>query len=235
MAHVPRLGQRAATAPGVCRAYDESGARSMRARGRAERGPMARKKRRKRRAHGVRGAAAPRSKARQSPLALAGPVQRSPDRRQSAARLSVGDDTATPGSSRPQREGAAMAGTPGPISLPAAPHPGLLGRVPTVLLPGRVFFAMGRPVPGIVCCVLQASLLGWVPAALWATRAKRHLTANSVASRRAYGRSEGRPTFAPEPPVSRRVQFVTCQGSDPAEASSQRSPEHKAGRGCYRR
>jgi len=137
---------------------------------------MARKKRRKRRAHGVRGAAAARSKARQNPLALAGPVQRSPDR-QSAARLSPGDDTATPGLRRPQRAGAAMAGRPGPIFLPAAPQPGLLGRVPTVLLPGRVFFAMGRPVPGIVCCVLQASLLGWVPAALWAVRAERHLAA----------------------------------------------------------
>jgi hypothetical protein len=40
-----------------------------------------------------------------------------------------------------------------------------------------VFFGMGRPVPGIVCCVLQASLLGWAPAALWAVRAERHLAA----------------------------------------------------------
>jgi hypothetical protein len=64
-----------------------------------------------------------------------------------------------------------MAGTPGPTFRP----PGLIERVPTILLPGRVFFAMGRPAPGIVCCVLQASLLGWVPAALWAIRAERHL------------------------------------------------------------
>ena len=59
------------------------------------------------------------------------------------------------------------------ISLPVMPAFGRLGPVRTALLPGRVFFAMGRPVPGLVCCVLQASLLGWVPAALWAFWAKR--------------------------------------------------------------
>jgi hypothetical protein len=66
-----------------------------------------------------------------------------------------------------------MPATPGPTFR----QPGLIERVPTVLLPGRVFFAMDRPAPGIVCCVLQASLLGWVPAALWAVRAERHLAA----------------------------------------------------------
>jgi hypothetical protein len=47
--------------------------------------------------------------------------------------------------------------------------------MPTALLPARVFFAMGRPAPGLVCCVLQASLLGWVPAALWAVHAERRV------------------------------------------------------------
>jgi len=133
---------------------------------------MAGKKRRKPRARSGRGTAAARSKARQNSAALASPVRRSPDRRQSADGLSSDDDTATPGSSRLQPEGAAMPATPGPISCPASPR-----RVPALLLPGRVFFAMGRPVPGIVCCVLQASLLGWVPAAFWAVRAERHLAA----------------------------------------------------------
>jgi hypothetical protein len=36
------------------------------------------------------------------------------------------------------------------------------------ILPGRVFFAMDRPLAGLACCVLQASVLGWLPAALWA-------------------------------------------------------------------
>jgi hypothetical protein len=66
-----------------------------------------------------------------------------------------------------------MPPTPGPTFR----QPSLIERVPTVFLPGRVFFAMGRPGSGIVCCVLQASLLGWVPAALWAGRAERHLAA----------------------------------------------------------
>jgi len=134
---------------------------------------MAGKKHRKRRAHGVRGAAAARSKARQNAATLAGPVRRSPDRRQSAAPLSSGDGTPPPRPSDRQPEAPAMAETP--IFLPATPQPDWLRRVPTSLLPGRVFFAMGRPVAGTVCCVLQASLLGWVPAALWALRAERRL------------------------------------------------------------
>ena len=48
--------------------------------------------------------------------------------------------------------------------------------LPTTLLPARVFFATGQPVPGLVCCILQASLLGWLPAALWAFRAERRVT-----------------------------------------------------------
>ena len=138
---------------------------------------MAGRKRRKRRAHRVRGAAAGGSKARQNSAALAGPTRSSPARLHSAARLASGKGTQTPGPSRLPLERAEIAGTPEPTVRPAAPRPGLLERVPTVLLPGRVFFAMGRPVPGIVCCVLQASLLGWAPAALWAVRADRYLAA----------------------------------------------------------
>jgi hypothetical protein len=135
-------------------------------------------KRRKRRAHGVGGTAAARSKRRQNSAALAGPVRSSPARLQSAARLSSGKGTETLGPlSQPFRAPAEIAGTPGPILQPPATQLGLLNRVPTVFLPGRVFFAMGRPVPGVVCCVLQASLLGWVPAVLWAVRAQRHLAA----------------------------------------------------------
>ncbi|MFL5333630.1 MAG: hypothetical protein ACJ8H8_10735 [Geminicoccaceae bacterium] len=48
-------------------------------------------------------------------------------------------------------------------------------RLPTVLLPGRWFFAMGRPVPGWVCYALQVSLVGWLPAALWAVSAERRV------------------------------------------------------------
>jgi hypothetical protein len=43
------------------------------------------------------------------------------------------------------------------------------------LLPGRAFFAMGRPVSGLLCYALQASVVGWLPAALWIAFAQRRV------------------------------------------------------------
>lgn len=40
-----------------------------------------------------------------------------------------------------------------------------------IFLPFLVFFTIGRPLAGIVCFVLQITLIGWVPAALWAVYA----------------------------------------------------------------
>ena len=37
-----------------------------------------------------------------------------------------------------------------------------------LLLPWLLFFTIGRPVAGIVCLILQITLIGWVPAAIWA-------------------------------------------------------------------
>src|SRR4051794_25212064 len=37
-----------------------------------------------------------------------------------------------------------------------------------LLLPWLVFFTMGKIVQGILCLILQLTLIGWVPAALWA-------------------------------------------------------------------
>ena len=39
------------------------------------------------------------------------------------------------------------------------------------LLPWLTFFTIGRPVAGIVCLFLQITLIGWVPAAIWAVYA----------------------------------------------------------------
>lgn len=36
-----------------------------------------------------------------------------------------------------------------------------------LLLPWLAFFTIGRPLSGIVCTVLQVTLIGWVPAAIW--------------------------------------------------------------------
>ena len=37
-----------------------------------------------------------------------------------------------------------------------------------ILLPWLLFFTIGRPLAGIICLILQITLIGWIPAALWA-------------------------------------------------------------------
>ena len=39
------------------------------------------------------------------------------------------------------------------------------------LLPWLTFFTIGRPIAGMVCLVLQVTLLGWIPATIWAVYA----------------------------------------------------------------
>ena len=40
-----------------------------------------------------------------------------------------------------------------------------------ILLPWLQFFTIGRPVAGIVCLVLQITVIGWIPAAIWSAYA----------------------------------------------------------------
>lgn len=40
-----------------------------------------------------------------------------------------------------------------------------------ILLPFVLFFTIGRPLAGIICLVLQITLIGWLPAAIWAVYA----------------------------------------------------------------
>lgn len=40
-----------------------------------------------------------------------------------------------------------------------------------LLLPWLLFFTIGRPLAGIVCLILQITLIGWIPAAIWAVYA----------------------------------------------------------------
>ena len=37
-----------------------------------------------------------------------------------------------------------------------------------LLLPWLTFFTIGRPLSGVVCLILQLTLIGWIPAAIWA-------------------------------------------------------------------
>lgn len=36
-----------------------------------------------------------------------------------------------------------------------------------VLVPWLNFFTIGRPIAGIICLILQISLIGWLPAVVW--------------------------------------------------------------------
>ena len=40
-----------------------------------------------------------------------------------------------------------------------------------LLLPFSVFFTIGRPFEGLLCLILQITLIGWIPAAIWAVYA----------------------------------------------------------------
>ena len=40
-----------------------------------------------------------------------------------------------------------------------------------ILLPWVQFFTIGRPIAGVVCLILQISLIGWIPAAIWSVYA----------------------------------------------------------------
>lgn len=40
-----------------------------------------------------------------------------------------------------------------------------------LILPWLVFFTIRRPLAGIVCLLLQLTLIGWIPATIWAVYA----------------------------------------------------------------
>ena len=64
---------------------------------------------------------------------------------------------------------------PKPSSMAGERRNDLMRLLTMVMVPGRAFFALGRPVPGVVCLGLQASLVGWVPAAIWAAWATKRV------------------------------------------------------------
>ena len=41
----------------------------------------------------------------------------------------------------------------------------------SLVLPWLTFFTIGRPVAGILCLILQLTLIGWLPATIWAVYA----------------------------------------------------------------
>jgi len=54
-----------------------------------------------------------------------------------------------------------------------------------IFLPFVAFFTIGRPLAGIICLILQITLIGWLPAALWAVYAlSQYNTDRKIASSR---------------------------------------------------
>ncbi|WP_390625050.1 YqaE/Pmp3 family membrane protein [Pseudorhizobium xiangyangii] len=41
----------------------------------------------------------------------------------------------------------------------------------SLLFPWLTFFTIGRPIAGIACFILQITLIGWIPAVIWAVYA----------------------------------------------------------------
>jgi uncharacterized membrane protein YqaE (UPF0057 family) len=41
----------------------------------------------------------------------------------------------------------------------------------SLILPWLTFFTIGRPIAGFVCLVLQLTVIGWLPATIWAVYA----------------------------------------------------------------
>ena len=37
-----------------------------------------------------------------------------------------------------------------------------------LILPWLTFFTIGKPIAGIICLILQITLIGWLPATIWA-------------------------------------------------------------------
>jgi uncharacterized membrane protein YqaE (UPF0057 family) len=40
-----------------------------------------------------------------------------------------------------------------------------------MILPWLTFFTIGRPLAGIICLILQITIIGWLPATIWAVYA----------------------------------------------------------------
>ena len=47
----------------------------------------------------------------------------------------------------------------------------LMRLILAIILPWLQFFTIGRPIAGVICLILQVTLIGWIPAAIWSVYA----------------------------------------------------------------
>ena len=40
-----------------------------------------------------------------------------------------------------------------------------------LILPWLTFFTIGKPIAGVICLILQLTVIGWLPATIWAVYA----------------------------------------------------------------
>ncbi|MGV8942219.1 MAG: YqaE/Pmp3 family membrane protein [Lysobacter sp.] len=52
-----------------------------------------------------------------------------------------------------------------------------------LILPWLTFFTIGRPIAGVVCLLLQVTVLGWIPATIWAVYALSQYTTDQKIAR----------------------------------------------------
>lgn len=52
-----------------------------------------------------------------------------------------------------------------------------------IILPWFQFFTIGRPVAGVICLILQITLIGWIPAAIWSVYALSQYTTDKKIAR----------------------------------------------------
>lgn len=63
------------------------------------------------------------------------------------------------------------AGRPSPLQISILAKGKTMRLLLAIFLPFAAFFTIGRPIAGIVCLILQITLIGWLPAAIWAAYA----------------------------------------------------------------
>jgi len=54
---------------------------------------------------------------------------------------------------------------------PAQPKETTMRLLIALIFPWLTFFTIGRPIAGIICLILQITLIGWLPATIWAVYA----------------------------------------------------------------
>ncbi|MDE2465693.1 MAG: YqaE/Pmp3 family membrane protein [Alphaproteobacteria bacterium] len=60
-----------------------------------------------------------------------------------------------------------------------------------LFLPWLTFFTIGKPISGIVCLILQLTLIGWIPATIWAVYALSQYKTDQKIAKALASRSNG--------------------------------------------